>query len=228
MEKKQVTLAEYVRVAKDPDQEEWSYTREDGDGNVVDSGKYKVNPYIALRWCAVAGENYGRSHCEDIIGDISTLESFTESLLEGVAAGSAFWIGINPAGITELDDIAGAGNGSFVAARQEDVYTISPANTMNSQIQATQQGVEIMRREVGNAFLLSGSAIPKGERVIATAVRMIGSELETVLVVPTPLSLEILRFRLLIEPFILCYKTKRLMKDCLNNLVRMVSYLLKL
>ncbi len=172
---------EYVRVAKDPDQEEWSYTREDGDGNVVDSGKYKVNPYIALRWCAVAGENYGRSHCEDIIGDISTLESFTESLLEGVAAGSAFWIGINPAGITELDDIAGAGNGSFVAARQEDVYTISPANTMNSQIQATQQGVEIMRREVGNAFLLSGSAIPKGERVTATAVRMIGSELETVL-----------------------------------------------
>ena len=96
MEKRQVTPIEYVRVAKDPDQEEWSYTREDGDGNVVDSGKYKVNPYIALRWCAVAGENYGRSHCEDIIGDISTLESFTESLLEGVAAGSAFWIGINP------------------------------------------------------------------------------------------------------------------------------------
>ena len=38
-----------------------------------------------------------------------------------------------------------------------------------------------MEAEVGNAFLLSGSAIPKGERVTATAVRMIGSELETVL-----------------------------------------------
>jgi hypothetical protein len=52
---------------------------------------------------------------------------------------------------------------------------------MNPQIQATQIGVENMRREIGNAFLLSGSAIPSGDRVTATAVRMIGSELETIL-----------------------------------------------
>lgn len=171
----------FIRIALKDDGETWGYERQDGDGNTLDSGEYTVNPYIPLRWCAVAGENYGRSHCEDIIGDIQSLESFTEGLLEGVAAGSAFWIAVNPAGITELDDVAGASNGTFISARQEDISTISPANTMNSQIQSTQAGVEILRREVGNAFLLSGSAIPKGERVTATAVRMIGSELETVL-----------------------------------------------
>ena len=38
-----------------------------------------------------------------------------------------------------------------------------------------------MRKEIGQAFLMTGSAIPSGDRVTATAVRMIGSELETVL-----------------------------------------------
>lgn len=170
----------FVRLTVDDDKI-WSYEQEDGDGQSVDKGTYNVSPFIPLRWSSVAGDNYGRSHCEDIIGDIQTLESFTEALIEGTAAGSAFWIAVDPAGITELDDIAGTPNGGFVAARQQDVFTLSPSQTMNPQIQATQSGVETMRREVGNAFLLSGSAIPSGDRVTATAVRMIGSELETVL-----------------------------------------------
>jgi hypothetical protein len=52
---------------------------------------------------------------------------------------------------------------------------------MNPQIGAAQTAVETMRREIGQAFLMSSSAIPSGDRVTATAVRMIGSELETVL-----------------------------------------------
>jgi hypothetical protein len=170
----------FIRLTID-DARVWSYLREDGNGKKIDQGTYEVSPFIPLRWSSVAGENYGRSHCEDIIGDIQTLESFTEALIEGTAAGSAFWIAVDPAGITELDDIAGTSNGGFVAARQQDVFTLSPSATMNPQIQATQAGVETMRREVGNAFLLSGAAIPSGDRVTATAVRMIGSELETVL-----------------------------------------------
>jgi len=170
----------YVRLTHQEDGS-WNYRAENGEGELQNEGSYAVSPYVCLRWSSVAGENYGRSHCEDIIGDLATLESFTEALIEGTAAGSAFWIGVDPAGITELDDVVGVQNGSFVAARQQDVFTLTPSATMNPQIQATQNGVETMRREVGNAFLLTGSAIPTGERVTATAVRMIGSELETIL-----------------------------------------------
>ena len=170
----------FIRLTKEKDGS-WKYRAEDSEGDVKDEGTYEVSPYVCLRWSSVAGENYGRSHCEDIIGDLMTLESFTEAMIEGTAAGSAFWIGVDPAGITELDDVVGTPNGSFVAAREQDIFTLSPSGTMNPQIQATQNGVESMRREVGNAFLLSGSAIPTGERVTATAVRMIGSELETIL-----------------------------------------------
>ena len=147
MEKRAGYSIEYVRVAKDPDQEEWSYTREDGDGNVVDSGKYKVNPYIALRWCAVAGENYGRSHREDIIGDISTLESFTESLLEGVAAGPLSGLVSTPLVLQNLMTLQELVMVLSLLLGKKMFTAISPANTMNSQIQATQQGVELWKQK---------------------------------------------------------------------------------
>lgn len=169
----------YCRMTKEDDM--WSVVKEDEDGNVVDRGTYTVSPYIPLRWTGVAGENYGRSHCEDIIGDIQALESYTEAGMEGMAAGSAFWIGIDPAGLTELDDVALAQNGSFVPARANDVFTITPSGQMNSQIQSTQAAIEMMRREIGVAFLMDSATMPTGDRVTATAIRTIGRELEQVL-----------------------------------------------
>lgn len=151
------------------------------DGQVIAEGKYAVSPLVPLRWQAIVGENYGRSHVECNIGDIKSLEAYTASLIEGLAAGSSFWMGVDPSGITALDDIASQPNGSWVAARQQDVFTLSPSTTMNPQIQVTSNAVEKMRQEVGRAFLMSGAAIPQGDRVTATAVRMVGEELEQVL-----------------------------------------------
>ncbi len=160
----------------------WKVERQDSDGNSIGGGgEYNVSPYILLRWSGIPGENYARSHCEDLIGDIKALEGFTEGLIQGIAAASLFWQGVDPTGITEIDDMAGAPNGSFVASRPNEVFTISPATTMNPQIQSTQAGVEILRKEIGRAFLLDSASIPSGERVTATAVRMIGQELEHVL-----------------------------------------------
>jgi hypothetical protein len=159
----------------------WLYRKEDSKGNLVNHGYYAIPTFAVLRWLSVPGENYGRSHCEDILGDLQSLEAYTKSQIEGLAAASSFWVGIDPSGITEVDDIATVSNGSFVSARQADVFTISPAATMNPQIQAASAAVENMRREIGQAFLMTGQAIPSGDRVTATAVRMIGAELETVL-----------------------------------------------
>ena len=170
----------YNRLTKEEDSDEWFVERE-RDDQIFETGSYKVFPIIPLRWSTIAGENYGRSHCEDIAGDIQSLEAFTEASQEGMAAASTFWMGVDPAGITEIDDLAGQSNGSWVAARQQDVVTLSPAQTMNPQIQATFQAVETMRREIGQAFLLDSASIPSGDRVTATAVRRIGQELETVL-----------------------------------------------
>ena len=159
----------------------WTLQKQDKEGNSLGGGEYTSPPFIFLKWSSVPGENYGRSHCEDVIGDIKALEAFTEGLIQGVAASSLFWMGVDPAGMTEVDDLAGTSSGGFVASRPNEVFTISPAVTMNPQIQSTQAGVEILRNEIGKAFLLDSASIPRGERVTATAVRMIGQELENVL-----------------------------------------------
>ena len=170
----------YVRVTRT---EEGTYfvEKEDQDGNSLEQGEYKTSPYIALRWAGIPGENYGRSHVEDLAGDIKALEAFTEALIYGVTASSLFWMACDPAGITELDDIVSRPTGSWVSARAGEVFTISPADTMTPQISATQTGVEVLRRVIGQAFLLDSASMPQGERVTATAVRMIGQELENVL-----------------------------------------------
>tara|TARA_R110001592_G_scaffold158191_2_gene389301 strand:+ start:22856 stop:24487 length:1632 start_codon:yes stop_codon:yes gene_type:complete len=170
----------FVQCIYDEKDEMWKVTKEK-DEEVIETGEFSILPYIPLRWGYSVGDNYGRSHCEDILGDITALEAYSEALIESMAAGSAFWIAVDPAGITDIDDIAAAPNGTYVAARAQDVFTLTPSGTMNAQIQSTNQAVEIMRREIGRSFLLESAAMPTGDRVTATAVRMIGTELETVL-----------------------------------------------
>lgn len=159
----------------------WHGRKEDSEGEVIDEGIFAVFPYAVLRWNSVISENYGRSKCEEIYGDLKTLEAYTESLINGMAAASTFFMGVSPTGVTELTDLASAQNGEWVAARQEDLYVLSPAQTMNPQIQQTQASVDMMRKEIGEAFLMNRGSIRNAERVTATEVRMIGQELEQVL-----------------------------------------------
>lgn len=159
----------------------WKVIKQDEDNNTLETGEYSVPPFVVLRWSGVPGENYGRSHCEDMIGDIKALEGFTEGLINGISAASIFWIGVDPTGMAEIDDIAHSPTGNFVSARPNEIHTVSPATTMNPQIGSVQSGVEILRGQIGKAFLLDSASIPQGERVTATAVRMIGQELEHVL-----------------------------------------------
>jgi len=171
----------YCQYKLSEDNKTWLARKENEEGEVIMEGEYSVLPIIPLRWYGIVGENYGRSHCEDILGDLTTLENYTQAHIEGMAASSTFWIGVDPGGLTEIDDISEANNGTFIPARPNDVFCLSPSQTLNPQIQATSAAVQEMRREVSDAFLMTRGALPTGDRVTATAVRMIGSELETVL-----------------------------------------------
>ncbi len=169
----------YIRLTQEDDGS-W-FMEKECDEEVIESGYFETSPFIVLQWTGVANEDYGRSHVEDLYGDIITLEAYSRSMVQGMAASSTFFMGVDPAGLTELDDLSEASNGDWVAARMQDVFTISPSSTMQPQNQSSQASVEIMRREVGNGFLMQSAAMPTGDRVTATAVRAIGNELETIL-----------------------------------------------
>lgn len=169
----------YIRITAEEDGT-W-FMQKELDDEVIEEGFFDVSPFITLRWTGVANEDYGRSHVEDIYGDIITLEAYSRAMVQGMAAGSTFFMGVDPAGLTELDDLSSSQNGDWVAARAQDVFVISPSSTMNPQVQISQAAVETMRKEVGNGFLMQSATMPTGDRVTATAVRAIGNELETIL-----------------------------------------------
>lgn len=169
----------YVRITHEDDGS-W-YMEKEVNEIVIDSGYFDISPFIVLRWTSVTNEDYGRGHVEDLYGDIITLESYSRSLLQGMAAGSTFFMGVDPAGLTELEDLSSATNGDWVAARQQDVFAISPSQTMNPQVQTSQAAVETMRKEVASGFLMQAAVMPTGDRVTATAIRAVGNELESIL-----------------------------------------------
>lgn len=173
--------ANFCRVVWNEKKSVWDYFSEDAEGNEVDSGEYINTPFLPLRWIGVTGEDYGRSHCEEILGDIETLEAYTKAMIDGMTAASTFWMAVDPAGITDIDDVASSPTGSFIGARQNDVFTLSPAQTISPQLSAAQTAVDGMRREVGNAFLLGSAGVRQADRVTATEVRMLGMEIENVL-----------------------------------------------
>lgn len=170
----------YCRFLHDDDTNTWTFEKE-FDGDIIDQGTFEVAPFAITRWCGVAGEDYGRSKCEEMIGDLISFDAYSEALNDCLAAASKFYIGINPNGAADIDDIEDMPNGGFIAARGEDLFTFSPSNTMNNQINSMAQAVETLRREVGRQFLIGGASVRDAERVTAAEVSMLASELENVL-----------------------------------------------
>ena len=169
------------RWIHDEDKGVWYSHKEKADGTFVDAGVYEVSPIIPLRWSGVISENYGRSHAEENFGDIQTLEALTETMLEGQAASSTFWMAMNPTGPSELDDVVGQPNGSWISVRPDDVSVISPADTLRYQLQAVSSAVMDLRSIIAKAFLNETGQIRDAERVTATEVRAVGQQLEEVL-----------------------------------------------
>ena len=173
--------AYFNRVVFNKETDKWDFYSEDSEGNMIDEGSFESSPFMPLRWIGVTGEDYGRSHVEEVLGDIETLEAYTESMIKGMVAASTFWIGVDPASPVDVDDLAGYPSGSFVGVRPDNMFTISPAQSLSPQLSASQTAVETMRREVAQAFLTGSAGVRSAERVTATEVRMMGMEIENVL-----------------------------------------------
>ena len=152
----------YCRSTFDHDSGVWMYEKE-MDDQIVETGEYTVPPFAVLRWSGLVGEDYGRSHCEEMVGDLRSLESYTQSLIEGMAASSRFYMAVSGSGTTDIDDLTTAQNGDWIQARQEDVFVLSPSSTMKPATQAAMEAVNTLRSEVSRAFLMAQGTVRQAE-----------------------------------------------------------------
>ena len=140
----------------------------------------KTMPYIALRWSAIDGENYGRGLVEQYLGDFRKLDKLSKVIVDsaGIMAKVVFGIrngsALTPVGIGAVD------NGGFVNGDLEkEITTLKVDKSFDMKV--PMEMMQVLERRLSQAFLLNSSVARDSERTTATEIRYMASELEDAL-----------------------------------------------
>ena len=144
--------------------------------NTNGNSKVDVSPWIPLRFIRIDGEDYGRGYVEEYRGDLITLESLMQAIIEGAAASAKVLFLVNPNGTTRASTLAKAPNGAIREGTAADISVMqvgkgSDFNVSFSAIQRIEQRLEY-------AFLMARSVQREAERVTAAEINLMARELE--------------------------------------------------
>ena len=151
---------------------------EEVPGSKATYPKAKV-PFISLAWSLSDGENYGRGHVDEQLGDFISYDDLSKSLLEG-AAGAAKLLFMNkPNSTTNIRDLQRARNGQFITGNAEDISVLTVEKASDFRF-AYDQAI-IIEQRLSRAFLLTESIQRNAERVTAEEIRVMAQEIEDAL-----------------------------------------------
>ena len=136
-------------------------------------------PWLPLCWTLNDGENYGRGHVEENLGDFVAYDSLSESLLDGAAAAAFLVLFLKPNCTTNLNDVKNARNGQWVEGNEDDIGVLRLDKLHDFKF-AFEQSKEIEGR-ISRAFLLNESIQRQAERVTAEEIRYMAQQLEDTL-----------------------------------------------
>jgi hypothetical protein len=137
-------------------------------------------PYLVVRLTDATGESYGRGYVESVFGDLASLESLSQSVIQTAAIASKTVFFVNPGSLVRPKALAEAENGAVLPGLAQDVTTLQSQrgvdlNIVNNIIQGLEQ-------RLGLAFLLFESAVRDSERTTAFEINKLVESLETVMV----------------------------------------------
>lgn len=136
-------------------------------------------PYIPVRMVRIDGESYGRSYCEEYLGDLRSLENLQKAVVQMAMIASKVVGMVNPNGITQVRRLNKAQNGDYVVGRVEDVGFLQLEKQADFSVaQVVSQKIE---ERLAFAFLLNSAVQRTAERVTAEEIRYVASELEATL-----------------------------------------------
>jgi len=141
------------------------------------SGK-KPLPWIVLGYKWQDGENYPRSFCDELIGDLDYLNEESRAFAELSAVAARANPMVNPAGLTELDDILEAENLEGIPGREEDVSWLTLDSKGFTALGSIAQVIAEKKRDLQRQFLMFEGVRRDGERVTAVEVQTTALQLE--------------------------------------------------
>jgi hypothetical protein len=139
----------------------------------------KKCPFLALRFTAMDGEDYGRGYVEEYLGDLKSLESLTQSIVEGSAAAAKVLFLVRPNGTTRIKTLADSPNGAIVTGDDNDVSSLQLGKSQDFAIAA--QTIQQLQTRLSRVFLMNSSIRRDAERVTAQEIRIAHQELEIAL-----------------------------------------------
>jgi len=155
----------------------WSWYQEADDKILPNSyGKAPKDksPWLPLRFVTVDGEDYGRSRVEEFLGDLRSLESLMQALVEGSAAAAKVVFTVSPSSTTKPQSLANAGNGAIIQGRPDDIGVVQVQKQADFRTAFDLAGV--LEKRISEAFLILN--VRQSERTTAEEVRMTQMELE--------------------------------------------------
>jgi len=132
--------------------------------------------FIPLRVSVNSGQDYSDSYVHEYLGDLMSLEGLSQSTVEGAAASSRIIPLVDPAGLTNINEVAGAENGRWLPGRAADI-TFAQVQKMGD-LQVAGSTAKAIEQRLAQAFQLSSSVQRQAERVTAEEIRFMAQELE--------------------------------------------------
>jgi hypothetical protein len=157
---------------------EWQEVNGKVFGKVTTHQEHR-NPYIAVRGSSIDGESWGRSHCEEYLGDLRALDALSKALQQGSAqAAKVVWL-IRPGSQLRIRKLAKAENGDMIPGNEGDATPLQ-MNKFND-FSIVRAEIQDLKRDLGMAFLMNSTVPRQAERVTAEEIRLVASELDDTL-----------------------------------------------
>lgn len=179
------TVKVYTRFYRCDDENErvhWKMYQEI-NGKVVpgSEGRFPIDkpPFMALRWSAIDGEDYGRSYVEEYLGDLISLEGLSKAIVEASAVAAKVVYLLNPNGVTRLKDVTKAESGDVIVGKADDVTSLQTQKQADMRI--AYEAAKTITDRLAMAFLMNSAVQRNAERVTAEEVRFMAAELEDAL-----------------------------------------------
>lgn len=135
--------------------------------------------WMALRWQAVPGTDYGRAHVSEYIGDLMSLEDLSKAIIQFAAVASRIVHIVDPNSMIDIEELNRAETGEYVTGYADKVQSLQLDKGQDFQVASVV--AERLELRLSHAFMLQSGTVRNAERVTAEEIRAMAQELENVL-----------------------------------------------
>lgn len=135
--------------------------------------------WLALRWQAIPGSDWGRAHVSEYIGDLMSLEDLSKAIIQFAAVASRIINIVDPNAMIDIDELNAAETGDYVSGYVDKIKALQLEKSQDFTVANTV--AERLELRLSHAFLLRSGTVRDAERVTAEEIKAMAQELENVL-----------------------------------------------